>query len=99
MQRYDNGTGRLDKMTFKKCINKLSSATTDSEIQKLMMDMGEPGESRSVSKKAGNELIDFKKFAVAVGEAAKMKALPNYVLQGPKGSSGAGKGKSGSNPM
>jgi len=63
MQRFDNGTGRLDKATFKKCMNKLSNATTESEIQKLMLDLGEPGESRGSSKKAGNELIDYKKFS------------------------------------
>jgi len=102
MQRFDNGTGRLDKLTFKKCMNKLSNATTDSEIQKLMQDLGEPGESRGSSKKAGNELMDFKKFALQVGEAAKTKALPNYVLQGPKGSSSMAKGRQGQgsgNPM
>ena len=83
-------------------MNKLNNATTDAEIQKLMQDLGEPGESRGSSKKAGNELMDFKKFSLQVGEAAKMKALPNYVLQGPKGSSSMAKGRQGQgagNPM
>lgn len=102
MQRFDNGTGRLDKMTFKKCLNKLSNATTEAEIQKLLLDLGEAGDSRGSAKKGGNELMDFKKFALQVGEAAKAKALPNYVLQGPKGSSSMAKGRQGQgngNPM
>jgi hypothetical protein len=66
-----------------------------------LQDLGEPGDPRGASKKGGNESMDFKKFALQIGEAAKAKDLPNYVLQGPKGSSsmGKGKGSGGGNPM
>jgi hypothetical protein len=39
--------------------------------------------------------MDIKKFALQVNEAAKTKPLPNYVLQGPKGSSSLGKARQG----
>ena len=39
--------------------------------------------------------MDIKKFALQVSEAAKTKPLPNYVLQGPKGSSSLGRARHG----
>jgi septal ring factor EnvC (AmiA/AmiB activator) len=41
------------------------------------------------------ETMDVRRFALSVVEAGKAKQLPNYVLQGPKGSSSLGGKKSG----
>jgi len=52
MQTHDTiGTGRLDKNTFKKAMKQLSVAMTDSEIQRLVQDLGFAVESRQPGKK------------------------------------------------
>jgi Ca2+-binding EF-hand superfamily protein len=89
MQRQDTtGSGKLDKIAFKKCLKQLNLALTDSEIQTIIQELGlSAGQSASSSKKEAAELIDIKKFSAQVAEAGKAKPLPNFVLQGPKGSS------------
>ena len=105
MRRYDTqGTGRIDKTAFKKCLKALSVAMTDPEIQKLTQDPGQAGGAREPGRKGVQEeekqqygapstlptYVDIEKFARQVNEAGRIKPLPNYVLQGPKGSRSAG---------
>jgi len=105
MRRYDTqGTGRIDKTAFKKCLKALSVAMTDPEIQKLTQDPGQAGGAREPGRKGVQEeekqqygapstlptYVDIEKFTRQVNEAGRIKPLPNYVLQGPKGSRSAG---------
>jgi len=56
----------------------------------------------SPSKKTDQGWIDIKKFSLQVIEAGKVKPLPNYVLQGPKGGALARGGRAGAgagNPL
>lgn len=99
LKRSDSsGTGRLDKQTFKRCLKQLSIALSDSEIQKLMPN--EAPAAGSPSKKTDQGWIDIKKFSLQVIEAGKVKPLPNYVLQGPKGGARGGRaGPGAGNPL
>jgi len=56
----------------------------------------------SPAKKTDQGWIDIKKFCRQVSEAGKVKPLPNYVLQGPKGGALARGGRAGAgagNPL
>jgi len=93
MARYDtDGTGKLDKNAFKKCLKQLQISLSDAEIAKLLPSLNDLGKGLD-GKKVEVGKLDIVTFCQQVNEAGQAKPLPSFVLQGAKG--GSTKGRSG----